>query len=81
MDHIEIYSTSHCPWCSRAKTLLRERGLDFEEIDITTDQARAQDMVSRSGRRTVPQIFIDGEPIGGYDELARMDLPQRPTSP
>lgn len=77
MNQIEIYSTDNCPWCVRAKSLLTAKGLDFEEIDISSDQARALDMIERSGRRTVPQIFIDGEPVGGFDELSKMDLPDR----
>lgn len=83
MNPIEIYSTDNCPWCTRAKSLLHARGLDFEEIDISSDQARAREMNERSGRRTVPQIFIDDQSIGGFDELSKMDLPDggtRPTS-
>lgn len=77
MNQIEIYSTDHCPWCTRAKSLLRAKGLDFEEINISSDQARALEMIERSGRRTVPQIFIDDEPVGGFDELSKMNLPDR----
>ncbi len=77
MNRIEIYSTNNCPWCTRAKSLLRTKGLDYEEIDISSDQARTMEMIARSGRRTVPQIFIDDEPIGGFDELANMNLPGR----
>lgn len=77
MNQIEIYSTDNCPWCTRAKSLLRAKGLDFEEIDISSNQARALEMIERSSRRTVPQIFIDGEPIGGFDELSKMNLPDR----
>ena len=78
MSQIEVYSTGNCPWCVRAKSLLRAKGLDFEEIDISTDQARAMEMIERSGRRTVPQIFIDDKPIGGFDELSKMDLTDKP---
>ena len=74
MSQIEIYSTGNCPWCTRAKSLLRSKGLDYEEIDISSDQVRALEMVERSGRRTVPQIFIDDVPIGGFDELSEMNL-------
>jgi len=77
MNQIEIYSTDNCPWCTRAKSLLRTRGLDFEEIDISSDQARALEMIERSGRRTVPQIFIDDQPIGGFDEFSKMNLPDK----
>lgn len=73
MKHIEVYSTENCPWCVHAKTLLQNKGLDYEEINISTDTVRALEMVDRSGRRTVPQIFIDYEPIGGFDELSQLD--------
>ncbi|MCG7874147.1 MAG: glutaredoxin 3 [Candidatus Thiodiazotropha lotti] len=74
MNHIEIYSTNQCPWCNRAKSLLQAKGLDYEEIDVSSDQARLVEMVERSGRRTVPQIFIDDIAIGGFDELSKLDL-------
>ncbi|MEN8131674.1 MAG: glutaredoxin 3 [Pseudomonadota bacterium] len=74
MNRIEIYSTDNCPWCTRAKSLLRTKGLNYEEIDVSSDQARTLEMIERSGRRTVPQIFIDDEPIGGFEELSKMNL-------
>ncbi|MCG7984355.1 MAG: glutaredoxin 3 [Candidatus Thiodiazotropha lotti] len=74
MNHIAIYSTNQCPWCNRAKSLLQAKGLDYEEIDVSSDQARLVEMVERSGRRTVPQIFIDDIAIGGFDELSKLDL-------
>jgi glutaredoxin 3 len=77
MNQIEIYSSDNCPWCIRAKSLLRSRGLDFEEIDISSDRVRALEMIERSGRRTVPQIFIDDQPIGGFHELSKMNLPDQ----
>ncbi len=77
MNQIEIYSTNNCPWCTRAKSLLRTKGLDFEEIDISSDQARALEMIERSGRRSVPQIFIDDESIGGFEELSKLNLPDK----
>ena len=73
MSHIEVYSSDHCPWCSRAKILLQAKGLDYEEINIYAGEARALEMIERSDRRTVPQIFIDDEPIGGYQQLAVMN--------
>jgi GrxC family glutaredoxin len=75
MNRIEVYSTDNCPWCDHAKSLLRARGLDFEEINISSDQASALEMTKRSGRRTVPQIFIGNEHIGGLDELSMIGLP------
>ncbi len=73
MQHIKVYSTHHCPWCVRAKALLDARGLDYEEINISADTDRTREMVERSGRRTVPQIFIDDQPIGGFVELSALD--------
>jgi len=73
MKHIEVYSTDNCPWCVRAKALLESKRLDYEEINISTDTDRTLEMVDRSGRRTVPQIFIDNESIGGFDELSQFD--------
>lgn len=73
MRQIEIYSTQQCPYCVRAKALLNTKGLDYEEIDVSVDQKIMQYMVERSGQRTVPQIFIDGEPVGGYEQLAMLN--------
>lgn len=77
MNKIEIYSTDICPWCKQAKALLSSKGLDFEEINITSNQDRTLEMIERSGRRTVPQIFIDGQHIGGFDDLSMIDLSKR----
>ena len=77
MNRIEIYSAANCPWCDRAKSQLRARGLDFEEIDITAEAARAVEMTERSGQRTVPQIFIEDVHIGGFDELSMLNFLDR----
>ena len=73
MARIEVYTTASCPYCVRAKRLLQERGLAYEEFDVAADAELRASVVERSGRRTVPQIFIDGRSIGGYDELAELD--------
>ncbi|HEY5722552.1 MAG TPA: glutaredoxin 3 [Allosphingosinicella sp.] len=74
MAKVEIYSRFGCPYCTRAKSLLAEKGIDFEEIDIGMDSGRRQEMMGRSnGRYTVPQIFIDGRHVGGSDDLAELD--------
>ena len=57
----------------QAKGLLRHKGVAFEEVDVSTDDALREKMVRESGRRTVPQIFINGSPIGGFDELRALD--------
>jgi alkyl hydroperoxide reductase subunit F len=73
MATIEIYSKQWCPYCAKAKALLKSKGLSYRDIDITTDEARQQEMVQRSGRRTVPQLFLDGQSVGGYDDLANLN--------
>jgi NADH-dependent peroxiredoxin subunit F len=70
MARIEVYSKSWCPYCAKAKALLAAKDLDYTEIDVTNDAGAQKAMIARSGRRTVPQIFVDGEAIGGYDDLA-----------
>ena len=66
---VRIYSTLYCPACVRAKMFFRERGIPYEEVDVTADaQARAW-LREMTGRRTVPQIFIHGEAIGGFSDL------------
>ena len=73
MKPVRVYTTLICPYCVRAKHLLRERGIAFEEIDVTRDQEARMWLVEKTGRRTVPQIFIGEEPIGGFDELRELD--------
>jgi glutaredoxin 3 len=73
MTQVVIYTTSYCPYCTAAKALLRSKKVQFDEIDVTDDPARRTEMEKLSQRRTVPQIFIDGKPIGGYDDARRLD--------
>ncbi|HVJ52261.1 MAG TPA: glutaredoxin 3 [Aliidongia sp.] len=74
MSRIEVYSTPYCPYCARAKALLDRKGAAYETIDILDHPDRRPEMVQRSGGRTsVPQIFIDGEHIGGSDDLHALD--------
>jgi len=75
MADITIYTTTYCPYCVRAKDLLKRKGEDvINEIDVTTsDDLRVEMMEKSGGRRTVPQIFIGGTHVGGFDELAAMD--------
>jgi glutaredoxin 3 len=73
MARIEVYTTPSCPYCVRAKRLLQERGIPYEEFDVSVDVELRSAVVERSGRRTVPQIFIDGRAVGGYEELAQLD--------
>jgi GrxC family glutaredoxin len=73
MPKVIIYTTHYCPYCSGAKAFLRSKNVEFEEIDVTDDPARRAEMERLSARRTVPQIFIDDQSIGGYDDARRLD--------
>ena len=71
---IEVYSSRFCPYCFGAKRLLRAKSAQFTEIDVDAEPDRRREMTERAGGRyTVPQIFIDGRHIGGYDDLAALD--------
>ena len=74
MAKVEVYTKFLCPFCARAMKLFKAKGVAVEEIDITMGGAQRAAMLARSeGRTTVPQIFIDGRPIGGSDQLAALD--------
>ena len=68
-----MYTTPWCGYCRRAKTLLEGKGIPYEEIDLDDDPAFRQTLFDLTGGWTVPQIVIDGRPIGGYTELWRLD--------
>lgn len=74
MPRVEIYSTLFCPYCARAKSLLERKGVKYINFDIIEDASKREEMLKRAGGRTsVPQIFIDGEHIGGCDDLYALD--------
>lgn len=74
MPRVEIYSTMFCPYCARAKSLLERKGVKYENFDIIEDSSKREEMQKRAGgRASVPQIFIDGEHIGGCDDLYALD--------
>ncbi|RVT40169.1 glutaredoxin 3 [Sphingobium algorifonticola] len=74
MAHVEIYTKAFCGYCARAKRLLETKGAAFEEYDITMGGPKRAEMLERAnGGVTVPQIFIDGQHVGGSDELSRLD--------
>lgn len=74
MKPIIIYTTQNCPYCVRAKTLLENKGADFDEIRIDLEPQRRQEMLSKSnGRQTVPQIFIGDTHVGGFDDLWELE--------
>ncbi len=68
-----IYTTDWCPYCNHAKQLLNSRGFDFEEINLEEKGMNREDLYNLTGGRTVPQIMMDGKPIGGYDNLQKLD--------
>ncbi len=68
-----MYSTRFCPYCMRARRLLKNKGVEYTEISVGGDRALWKEMEQRSGRNTVPQIFINGESMGGYDDIAALD--------
>jgi glutaredoxin 3 len=73
MARIQMYTTRWCGYCVRAKTLLESRGLEFEEISLDDDPGFRQHLLELTGEWTVPQILVDGSPIGGYTELWQLD--------
>jgi glutaredoxin 3 len=73
MTRVEVYTTPMCPYCVAAKRLLDERSIPYAEFDVAADAALRAEVTQRSGRRTVPQIFIDGRSIGGFEELRDLD--------
>ena len=73
MAKIEIYTTMWCGYCARAKSLLEKKGAAYQEMDVMEDAAKRAEMRERSRRTTVPQIFINGQHIGGSDELAALE--------
>lgn len=70
---VKIYTTSYCGYCRLAKELLKVKGIEFEEIDVTDDDTQRKKLVELTGMRTVPQIFINEKSIGGYQQLAALE--------
>nr|WP_024966190.1 glutaredoxin 3 [Pantoea sp. IMH] len=73
MANVEIYTKATCPFCHRAIALLKEKGVNYQQIAIDGDADKREEMIKRSGRTTVPQIFIDAQHIGGCDDLYALD--------
>jgi glutaredoxin 3 len=73
MKPVLVYSARYCPYCVMAKRLLSQKGVMYDEVLVDLDHMRRQEMMQRSGRRTVPQIFIGETHVGGYDDLAALD--------
>ena len=70
---VTVYTTDYCPYCVRAKALLDRKGVPYDEVDVSHDDERRAWLVQATGRKTVPQIFIDGRAIGGCDDLYALD--------
>lgn len=73
MKTVTLYTTETCPYCRSAKSLLASKGISIKEINVQTQPAKREETIKRSGRRTVPQIFIENTYIGGFDDLAKLD--------
>lgn len=69
MAKVEIYRTTYCPYCNMAERLFDEMGVEYDEIDVTNDPETRMKLVDQTGMRTVPQIFIDGESVGGFTDV------------
>jgi len=70
---VTMYTTRFCPYCMRARSLLKKKGIDYEEISVGGDNSLWDEMEKLSNRNTVPQIFINGQSVGGYDDIAALD--------
>ncbi len=73
MADVKVYVTDYCPYCTRAKGLLTRKGVPFTEIDVSNDHEKRMWLVETTGRRTVPQIFINDQPVGGSDDLHALE--------
>ena len=71
---VTVYGNTSCPFCGAARMLLTKKAIEFEEIIVTNDSGKFEEMQQRSGRRSVPQIFIGDTHIGGFDELCALDM-------
>lgn len=73
MARVRMYTTQWCGYCAAARELLRSKGVDFEDIDVDSNPSKRTEMQELSGGRTVPQIFINDESVGGYSDIATLD--------
>lgn len=74
MAEVVLYTKGYCPYCNGAKALLKEKGVEFTDIDVENNEEALKEMLSKSeGRTTVPEIFIDGKLIGGFDDMKALD--------
>jgi glutaredoxin 3 len=73
MPEVVIYRTQFCGYCFRAKHLLESKGVPFQEVDVSDDPGKRKWLHDVTRQRTVPQVFINGKPVGGFDDLARLN--------
>jgi glutaredoxin 3 len=73
MAEVIVYRTQFCPYCVRAKSLLESKGVAFTEVDVSDDPGKRKWLLDATRQRTVPQVFINGKPVGGFDDLARLN--------
>ena len=73
MSKVKVYSTDYCPYCHAVKNLLKAKGVDFEEINVEGDDKTREWLVEQSGQTTVPQVFIDEKPYGGFTDIEALD--------
>jgi glutaredoxin 3 len=72
MKDVTIYTTNYCPYCRQAEKFLHDKGVPFKQVDVTEDDAMRAKLVELTGQRTVPQIFIGEESIGGYSDMMKL---------
>ncbi len=72
-NHVLLYTSAICPYCVAAKNFLKSKGLDYAEIRVDTKPGAMEEMMQRTGRRSVPQIFINNQHLGGYDDMIALD--------
>ncbi|MCP5463609.1 MAG: glutaredoxin 3 [Deltaproteobacteria bacterium] len=70
---VTIYTTNYCPYCHAAKKLLDQKGVSYQEINVEGDDVKRQWLVQKTNQRTVPQIFVDDQPYGGFDDISALD--------
>lgn len=73
MNKVKIYTASYCPYCEKAKNLFRQKGIAFDEVDLTNDDSKREEIQEKTGHMTVPVIFIGEEFIGGCDDLYALE--------
>ena len=77
MAKVEVYSSAQCPYCAMAKQLLDRKGIDYKEIRVDRDLSKRQEMMKKSRQRTVPQVFINNQAVGGYTDLLALERAKR----